>query len=176
MNAKLKSAKLLDLPWGWAITNVDQSLSSSTLKGSQLETNLHVCRIIVLISSLHLGWLSLDFISDGWAAVSLLSFCTWSSEGWPKIGQSSIHSFTLFQGPTRGMGAAGARLGSGLPPPIIPVGSTVGVGSTGGPGNPGPGGKPTNTAPLGTGQLPSKDDKSWLLLCSALTDGPYSYI
>jgi len=64
------------------------------------------------------------------------------------------------QGPTRGMGAAGARLGSGLPPPIIPVGSTVGVGSTGGPGNPGPGGKPTNTAPLGTGQLPSKDDKS----------------
>ena len=27
--------------------------------------------------------------------------------------------------------------------------------------------------PPGTGP---KDDKSWLLLCSALTDGPYSYI
>ena len=36
----------------------------------------------------------------------------------------------------------------------------------------------TSTNPGLKGPTPGgpKDDKSWLLLCSALTDGPYSYI
>ena len=38
------------------------------------------------------------------------------------------------------------------------------------PGNGGPGSMGQNIPPQ------NKDDKSWLLLCSALTDGPYSYI
>ena len=40
------------------------------------------------------------------------------------------------------------------------------------PGNPGPGG-PGVKNPAAPG---GKEDKSWLMLCSALTDGPYSYI
>jgi hypothetical protein len=39
--------------------------------------------------------------------------------------------------------------------------------------------QPGNGGPANMGQnIPpqNKDDKSWLLLCSALTDGPYSYI
>lgn len=39
------------------------------------------------------------------------------------------------------------------------------------------GGRGTNTQGSGVGGGGSnKDDNSWLLLCSALTDGPYSYI
>lgn len=40
-----------------------------------------------------------------------------------------------------------------------------------------PGGRAANTQGSGVGGGGSnKDDNSWLLLCSALTDGPYSYI
>lgn len=40
-----------------------------------------------------------------------------------------------------------------------------------------PGGRSANTQGSGVGGGGSnKDDNSWLLLCSALTDGPYSYI
>lgn len=39
------------------------------------------------------------------------------------------------------------------------------------------GGRSANTQGSGVGGGGSnKDDNSWLLLCSALTDGPYSYI
>lgn len=39
------------------------------------------------------------------------------------------------------------------------------------------GGRNTSTQGSGVGGGGSnKDDNSWLLLCSALTDGPYSYI
>ena len=65
--------------------------------------------------------------------------------------------------PSRGMNVRG---GPGLPPPIIPVGLSGPVASGAGGGGGGVAGGSnqkapvTNTAPLGTGQLPSKDDKS----------------
>ena len=35
---------------------------------------------------------------------------------------------------------------------------------------------PSNNTGIKGPPVGPKDDKSWLLLCSALTDGPYSYI
>ena len=59
----------------------------------------------------------------------------------------------------------------------------TGGGVSGGKPNPGSNitgiSQPGNGGPGNIGQtIPpqNKDDKSWLLLCSALTDGPYSYI